>query len=126
LELSGKQILTFLREALEPKNAARRLHFLRGGAVGMPHVAGMRVCFDPVNRNFLEVRIGNETLAEDNRYIVASTNMEFSEFINYLVIPDKLIEYELPTIMPEVLEDYIHQNSPLRAPEEDRITSKNY
>lgn len=121
LELSGKQILGFMREALKSENAARRLHSLRGGAVGMPHVAGMRIRYDPDDLDSIEIEIGNKYLVEDKAYIVASTDMEFSEFINYLIIPDEQIEYELPTIMPEVLEDYIHQKSPLRAPENNRV-----
>ena len=125
VELSGKQIQTFLRAALKPENAARRPHSLRGGAVGMPHVAGMRVRYDPQNTDFLEVEIGGKPLLEDKTYIVAATDFEFSEQINYLVIPDEQSEYELPTIMPEVLEDYIRQNSPLQAPEVNRITTEN-
>jgi 5'-nucleotidase len=122
VELSGKQILTFIHEALKPENAARRLHALRGGAVGMPHVAGMRVCYDPEDENNLEIKIGNEPLIEDKKYIVASTDMEISEFIDYLIIPDEQIEYEVPTIMPEVVEDYIRQNSPLQLPQKNRLS----
>jgi len=124
LELSGEQILTFLREALKPKNVVRRPHSLRGGAIGMPHVAGMQVRYDPKDINTIEVEIGDEPLVEDKTYLVASTDMEFSEFTNYLIIPDDQIEYEVPTIMPEVLEDYIRQNSPLQSPEMNRIISK--
>lgn len=125
LELTGKQILTFLRESLNPDNAARRLHALRGGAVGLPHVAGMRVRYDPGDEDALEIEFENEPLAEDKIYMVASTDMEFAEFITYLLIPDEQIEYELPTIMPEVLEDYIRKNSPLPIPTGDRIISPN-
>jgi 2',3'-cyclic-nucleotide 2'-phosphodiesterase (5'-nucleotidase family) len=125
VELSGKQIQTFMRAALNPENAARRLHSLRGGAVGMPHLAGMRVRYDPDNEHFLEIEIQGEPLLDDKTYIVAATDFEFSELINYLVIPDEQIEYELPTIVPEVLEDYIRQNSPLRAPDVNRITTEN-
>jgi len=121
LELSGEQILTFMHEALKPENTARKLHSLRGSAVGMPHVAGMRVRYTPDELGSLEINIGNDRLIEDETYIVASTDMEFSEFINYLIIPDEQIEYELPTIMPEVLEDYIRQKSPLQVPEKNRI-----
>jgi 5'-nucleotidase len=124
LELSGKQILTFMHEALNSENAARRPHPLRGGAVGMPHVAGMRIRFEPEDVGAIEIEIGNEPLIEDKKYIVASTDMEFSEFIDYLIIPDEQIEYEVPTIMPEVLEDYIHRNSPLSPPVENRMTSR--
>ena len=124
LELSGQQILDFIREALKPENATRKLHALRGGAVGMPHVSGMRVRYDPDDLNSLEIDLENGPLSEDKKYIVASTDMEFSEYIDYLIIPDEQIEYELPTIMPEVLEDYIRSNSPLRVSGKNRITSK--
>ena len=122
VELNGKQILSFMREALKPENAARRLHSLRGGAVGMPHVAGMRIRYDPDDESFLEIEIGAEPLLEDKIYVVAGTDFEFSELINYLVIPDEQIEYELPTIMPEVLEDYLRENSPLPAPMGKRLS----
>ena len=121
VELSGEQILTIMRKALIAENAARRLHALRGGAVGMLHVAGMRVRYDPADENSLEIEIMGKSLLKDKVYIVASTDMEFSEFVNYLVIPDEQIEYEVPTIMPEVLEDYIRQNSPLSLPAGSRI-----
>jgi hypothetical protein len=31
--------------------------------------------------------------------------MEFSDWVGYLVIPDEQAEYEVPKIMPEVLEE---------------------
>jgi len=124
LELTGKQIQTFMREALKPGNATRRLHALRGGGVGMPHVAGMQVRYDRSDGDFLEIKVGNAPLAEDESYVVASTDMEFAAFIDYLLIPDENIEYEIPTIMPEVLEEYIRQNSPLPLHGGIRITSR--
>jgi 5'-nucleotidase len=125
VELSGKQIQTFMRAALKPENAARRLHSLRGGAVGMPHVAGMRVRYRSDDANFLDIEIEGEPLREDETYQVAATDFEFSEQINYLIMPDEQVEYEIPTIMPEVLEDYIRQNSPVQLPASNRITAKN-
>ena len=90
----------------------------------MPHIAGMCVRYDLNALSTLEIEIGNEPLIEDKKYLVASTDMEFAEFINYLIIPDEQIEYEIPTIMPEVLEDYIRYNSPLSPSKERRIASK--
>lgn len=123
VELSGEQILSFLREALKPENAARRLRPLRGNAVGMPHIAGMQVRYDPDDLSTLEIEIQGEPLQEEKTYVVAASDFEFSEMTNYLVIPDEQVEYELPTIMPEVLEDYIRKNSPVQVPETNRITS---
>lgn len=121
LELSGEQILTFMRAALQPENATRKMHALRGSAVGMPHVAGMHIRYDLDDLDSLEIHVGDEPLLIDKKYVVAATDMEFSEFIGYLIIPDEQIEYEVPTIMPEVLEDYIRQNSPLPIPKINRI-----
>jgi hypothetical protein len=46
------------------------------------------------------------------KYIVAATDMEFSEWVGYLAIPDEQVEYEVPIIMPEVLEEYVAKRSP--------------
>jgi hypothetical protein len=119
--LRGRQIREFLQKALEPENAARKLHALRGSAVGMPHVAGIRISYDPKDTNSLEISIEGNLLIDDNAYIIASTDMEFSEYIDYLVIPDEQIEFEIPTIMPEVLEDYIRQRSTIIAYQDRRI-----
>ena len=118
-ELTGEQILNFLCEALKHEHAGRKLRELRGRAVGMPHVAGARVSYS----NDLEqiyVEINGKPIEKDRKYIVASTDMEFAAFINYLVIPFEQIQFEVPTIMPEVLEDYITKHSPIEAGEAGR------
>jgi 2',3'-cyclic-nucleotide 2'-phosphodiesterase (5'-nucleotidase family) len=123
VELTGRQIEQFLHEALKPENAARQLHALRGRAVGLPHVAGARVTYSD-DLEQIDIQIRGKTLEKDRKYVVASTDMEFSDFVNYLVIPFKLIEFEVPTIMPEVLQDYIARHSPIQAPETGRILLK--
>jgi 2',3'-cyclic-nucleotide 2'-phosphodiesterase (5'-nucleotidase family) len=121
VELSGEQIVEFLSKALNPESAARRLHSLRGGAVGLPHMAGLRLSYDPSTLELLDVRFGDEPLDPSRRYIVASSDFEFAGFVGYLPLPDGQVEYEVPTIMPEVLEDYIARHSPLDAPYIGRI-----
>jgi 5'-nucleotidase len=121
--LSGAQIKQFLAEALKLENAQRNLHALRGGKVGMPHVAGLRLRYDPHDLEKLEVWIGTEPLQPDQTYLVAATDMEFADFINYLPLPMTQFEFEVPTIMPEVLEDYISRHSPLEKPVEARIAT---
>ena len=105
------------------ENAQRTLHALRGGAVGMPHVAGMCVRYDPENLDTLEVWVGNELLQPEQTCLVAATDMEFADFIGYLPLPMTQFEFEVPTIMPEVLEDYISRHSPLSRPDVGRITA---
>jgi hypothetical protein len=89
----------------------------------MPHVAGVRVRYDPASFELLEVWIGDEPLQLRHKYVVAATDLElYYDFINYLLIPQEQMEFELPTVMPEVMEDYFARHSLLSAPTEDRIT----
>jgi 2',3'-cyclic-nucleotide 2'-phosphodiesterase (5'-nucleotidase family) len=113
LELTGEQIEQYLRVALKPENADKSHHGLRGRKMGLPHVAGMTICYDPSNLETLEVRVGDQPLQKDRKYAVAVTDMEFSEWVGYLVIPDEQVEYEVPTIVPEVLEEYVAKRSPV-------------
>jgi 5'-nucleotidase len=113
VELTGEQILQFLRAALKPGNAAQAPHSLRGRKMGLPHVAGLTIRYDPSNLETIEVRVGSQPLQGDQKYVVAATDMEFSDIYGYLVIPDEQVEYEVPTIMPEVLEEYIAHHSPI-------------
>jgi 2',3'-cyclic-nucleotide 2'-phosphodiesterase (5'-nucleotidase family) len=121
--LTGAQILEFLRNGLKPENASRVFdRHLRGGFVGWPHVAGLRVQWDGVNTATVQVWLGSERLQETQIYNVAATDMEFSEFIGYLLIPDEQVEYEVPIVVPEVLQEYITRNSPVRQIPGNRIT----
>ncbi len=120
-EITGAQIIQFLQNALKPANAARQLRPLRGVAVGMPHVAGMTVRYDPQTFDIVDARVGNAALQPDRTYVIASTDLEFYDFTGYLVLPQEQIAYQVPTIMPEVIEDYVARHSPLSAPVGDRI-----
>ncbi len=122
-KLTGEQIKQFLRGALKLENAQRTLHALRGGAVGMPHIAGMHVRYDLGHLEHLEVWVGDEPLQPEQTYLVAATDMEFADFIGYLPLPMTQFEFEVPTIMPEVLEDYIARHLPLSRPDVGRITA---
>jgi len=111
--LSGDQILQFLREALKPDNMQRSPNGMRGVPIGMPHVSGMSVRYHPARLDALEVEINREALQPDRLYRVAASDMELSDFIGYLPLPHESVTYELPTIMPEVLEDYLARHSPI-------------
>jgi len=109
--VTGAQLIHFLREGLKPENAARTPKALRDIPVGWPHVSGMRVrvkANEPV-----DVWINGEALQLDRTYRVAGTDLEFSEIIGYLVVSDELVEYEVPIIIPEMLEDYLARHSPI-------------
>ena len=121
VELTGKQIVDFLQAAFKPENAQRQPKPLRGAPIGLPHIAGMTVYR---NEGLLEVRVGDEPLQLDRTYITAGTDLEFSDIVDYLRVPDDRIEYEAPTIVTEVLEEYIAAHSPLSAPCGNRVLLK--
>jgi 5'-nucleotidase len=114
--LTGNQILQFLREALKPDNVQKSSTGLRGVPIGMPHVSGMSVHYHPSRLDTLEVEIDHQALQLDRLYRVAASDMELSDFIGYLTLPHESVTYELPTIMPEVLEDYIARHTPIEPP----------
>jgi 2',3'-cyclic-nucleotide 2'-phosphodiesterase (5'-nucleotidase family) len=124
VEITGAQIEQFLHEALKPENISRKLRALRGNRVGPPHVAGMRVRYASSDLNSLDVLIGDEPLHKDGKYIVAATDLEFYDFINYLPLPDDQVQLEVPTIIPEVLEDYVIRHSPIKVPKNGRVVLK--
>lgn len=119
--LTGAEIKQFLSAALQPGAALRQLRELRGTPVGWPHVAGLTARFDLVQANRLEVWIGERPLDERQTYVVATTDMELADFIGYLTIPDDRVTYEVPTIMPEVMEDYLALHWPLIVPPNGRL-----
>ncbi len=122
--LTGERIRHFLRTALLPDNMQKSPQAMRGVPIGMPHVAGMRVRYDPDSLDSIEVMVGHQPLQLDRIYLVAATDMELSDYINYLGIPDDQVDYEVPTIVPEVLHDYIAAHSPLQLPLDHRVTRR--
>jgi len=113
IKLNGKQIQNFLTEALKTENIERKLHPLRGKECGWPHIAGMRVVVDSKNPGKMEILINGRSIKPQEEFVVAASDMEFSEILGYLPIPDEEIEYEVPTILPEVVEIYLKKHSPL-------------
>jgi 2',3'-cyclic-nucleotide 2'-phosphodiesterase (5'-nucleotidase family) len=109
--LTGAQLMRFVRAGLNPEAIGRTPKALRGTPVGWPHVSGMSVQVKP--EEHIECWINGEPLQPDRAYRVAGTDLEFSELIGYLVVPDELIAYEVPIIVPEMLERYLAQHSPI-------------
>jgi len=124
VELTGEQILHFLHESLKPENAARKPSNLRGVALGWPHVAGITVQYVPNAPDSLEVRLGGRLLNPNEKYLVVGTDLEFWNapgYPGYLALPENQINLDVPTIIPEIMEDYLAQHSPLNAPTLGRI-----
>jgi hypothetical protein len=109
--VAGAQLMQFVREGLKPENAARTPQPLRGIPVGWPHVSGLQVRVKVDGS--IECWINGEPLQTDRAYRVAGTDLEFSDIIGYLVVPDELVAYEVPIIVPEMLEDYLARHTPI-------------
>lgn len=124
VELTGEQIEQFFRAGLLAENMAKSPRALRGRKMGLPHVAGMTICYDPVDLDSLEIQVGAQPLEKTRNYTVTTTDFELSDLAGYLVIPDEQVSYEVLTIMPEVLEEFIARHSPLVRPKGHRITHK--
>lgn len=121
VELSGAQIRQWLVAALNPDNIASQPHPLRGQKVGMPGIAGMTVIADRAHLDSLQVFVGGEPLMDEKTYPVATTDLEISTILNYLPIPDSKAQYEVPIVLPEIIEAYIRKFSPIREVEMGRI-----
>ena len=124
VELTGAQIVQWLSAALRPENAARRLKSLRGVALGAPHVAGMTVRFDPESPTELDVHLGGEPLDGERTYVVASSDLELSDTVGYLSLGLDQVQYEVPTILPEVVREYLAARSPVAAPAGGRVAAR--
>lgn len=114
VELSGAQIRQWLIAALKPENIASQPIPLRGMRVGMPGIAGMRVIADCNHLEALQVLVDGKPMEDTKTYPVATTDLEISNILDYLVIPEIEVDYEVPTVLPEIIEEYIRKHSPIQ------------
>ncbi len=124
VNLSGAQIRQWLVAALKPDNIASQLIPLRGQKVGMPGISGMRVIADRAHLEALQVLVDGKLMDDKTIYRVATTDLEISNILNYLVIPDSEVNYEVPTVLPEIIEEYIRKHSPIQEITMGRIVLK--
>ncbi|MFN8596072.1 MAG: bifunctional UDP-sugar hydrolase/5'-nucleotidase [Anaerolineae bacterium] len=115
VSLTGEQIVSFLQAAIQPENSARTPRGQRGVPIGWPNVAGLRVVYNPASHQIIEVYASEVLLEPDRLYRVASTDMELTDYSGYLKLSDDQIEYEVPTISAEVLQDYIEARGSIGA-----------
>lgn len=124
--MRGAQILSALEIGLDSSWASRRLTAFRGTPNGRPQISGMEVAFSlarRVGRRVVSARIGGEPLRADGTYLVAHTDAETMSGVNLLRLePGQSTESEVPTVMREVLEDYLRGHSPVLAPPRGRWT----
>jgi 2',3'-cyclic-nucleotide 2'-phosphodiesterase (5'-nucleotidase family) len=119
--LTGRQILSWLQASLRPGATAKRWHPRIEVLVGMPHVAGASVRYDAASGDLREVLVDGRRLDPEAGYVVASSDLEFSTMVGYLVLGFEEVEYEVPTILPEVVEEYLARRVPLAPPPGGRL-----
>lgn len=122
ISISGKQLAQFFMAALKKENITRRTAQIRGRMNGMPHVAGMRVIAHGQGPDLVEILIGDKQVLPDDVMTAVTSDLEISKILNYLPISDEQVDYDIPTILPEVVENYIRRYSPIGAVEGNRIT----
>ena len=57
-------------------------------------------------------------------YRVATTDLEISSILDYLVIPDSEVDFEVPIVLPEIIEEYIRKHTPIQDVTMGRIIFK--
>lgn len=123
-EVRGAQIVAALERGLDPAVTEHRPHGLRGTPVGIPQISGMVVEYDPereVGQRVRSVLVQGQPLDPNRIYRLAHTDAERTQEFEYLVVEEEQrTEYELPTILREVMEDYIQRHSPVPLPEPGR------
>ncbi len=123
-EVRGEQILDALERGLDPNSNKLEPPSYRGTPVGIPQISGMQVWYHRemgAGKRIQQVSINGEALEMDRWYHLAHTDAEVSRDSGYLQLEDgQEPKYEVPTILPEVIEDYIRDNSPLTKPQRKR------
>jgi len=111
--LTGSQLKQFFADALNPEDIHRSMAVLRGQSPGFPHIAGMQVRATGEGSDRWEILIGDRVVKDDDTLTMVTSDLELSEYLDYLVIPDEQVEYDIPTILPEVVEGYLRRHNPL-------------
>lgn len=120
--LNGVQLKQFFSAALTPENIQKSMAVLRGKSAGFPHIAGIRVRKNSDGSGRWEILLGDRIVKDDDQLTMVTSDLELSEYLNYLPIPDEKIEYDIPTILPEVIEGYLRRHNPLGEVTTGRIT----
>jgi len=132
--LTTAQLREFLDLGLGAERARVRPLFLRGRQLGLLAVSGLRVEADPAapqGQRIGRVWVGGELAQEGQSYSVAATDFEMAG-MSYqgpheqvpgvsFTIPAENVEYELPTVLREAMEDYLRLHSPVAPPDLGRL-----
>jgi 2',3'-cyclic-nucleotide 2'-phosphodiesterase (5'-nucleotidase family) len=123
-DVRGEQILEALVRGLDPSISEVKHPSYRGAPIGIPQISGMRVYYDskaPGEPRVRRVDIQGKPIEPDQIYRLAHTDAETMPEVGYLVLDvGQTVEQEVPTILREVIADYVRGHSPLSAPQRGR------
>lgn len=123
-EVRGAQIIAALERGLTPEIAQFEHHGFRGTPIGIPQISGIVVEYDPgadVNKQVQRVMVNGRTLDPNRLYCLAHTDAETMPEVGYLVLDEgQPTVPEVPTIVREVIEDYVRRHSPVPQPMQER------
>jgi 2',3'-cyclic-nucleotide 2'-phosphodiesterase (5'-nucleotidase family) len=113
--LTGEQLHAVVKKGLDQEFAQDRPRGLRGRVRGLMHVSGVSVRDG-------KLYVGDQPMQMDQTYQVAASDFELEPVFGYVqeewnVQPT----YEVPTIIREVLEDYLQQHNVSLDVDTDRI-----
>ncbi len=126
-ELSGAEILKAIERGLDPAIAEAKPGSLRGSPLGLPQISGMTIRYypnAPVGQRVRHILVNGEPLNLVRLYRVAHTDVEVSDapmFETYVMLCDgRKTQFEMPTILREVIEEHLSQHSPVALPTRGR------
>ncbi len=126
-KVRGEQILTALEHGLDPAISQFKHHGFRGTPIGIPQISGVVVEYDPgadVGGRVRRVMVQGEPIDPNRLYCLAHTDAETMSKVGYLVLDKgQSTEQEVPTILREVIEDYVRRHSPVPQPMQGRWLS---
>jgi hypothetical protein len=116
MEMTGEQLLTVVQHGLKPEVAALRPRAFRGRAQGLLHISGATM------RNEI-LFVGDAPVQPDRVYRVAGSDWELDTLGGYTKAEWGLRPtYDMPTILRQVVEDYLRKASSSVKPEVGRIS----
>ena len=132
--LTTAQLREFLELGLGAERARVEPLFLRGRQLGLLAVSGMRVEVDPAapqGQRIGRIWVGGQLAQEGQSYSVAGTDFEMGGMTYQgpqgempgvsFTIPAESVDYELPTVLREAMEDYLRRHSPVAPPDLGRL-----
>ncbi len=126
--ITGAELQAALERGLNPEIYTFEHGGLRGSPYGIPQISGLRVTYRPFSttgNRVLAVEIGEAPLDPGRTYRLAHTDAETISDLGYLILnPAWNTHTEVPTILREVLADYIRDHSPVPSTARRPVDSK--